>query len=424
VRSAARRAHARHHPHSKDTCEATGGTGRSGPIAASSTRAGPRYGARSTGPRAERKTRAPRSGRGGDGSTGCLSGSARSRRATCRGPPIPVPASKITRLPSSGSYFHARGVASNTHRVSGLADGGGNLVGSRSYGAFGASRTTTGTTSLFGFSGEPTDATDLVHLRARYLDTAIGRFLSADSFFRNMPGTQGYNLYTYVANNPVTWVDPSGHLVFALEGLHPIALFIIIVFLSLALFLMFQSFREVWLKSGAEAALQEALKDLIDRAKRTWKDLKEWWQREPENPIEECIKRLICLPPPGRLPVFKPGADTPDTTDHIMDALLTHPEWLVLTRAQHPDTTTNREWYEGDPRCPSVLGDEITCDEYPFFTTRRGGPPHASLRNVPGWEQDKHGGYLKNFYGICGILIGEDYRVEPNPEAPKTVYDC
>ena len=27
----------------------------------------------------------------------------------------------------------------------------------------------------------------------------------------NAPGTQGYNLYAYVANNPTTWVDPSGH---------------------------------------------------------------------------------------------------------------------------------------------------------------------------------------------------------------------
>ncbi len=26
----------------------------------------------------------------------------------------------------------------------------------------------------------------------------------------NAPGTQGYNLYAYTANNPTTWVDPSG----------------------------------------------------------------------------------------------------------------------------------------------------------------------------------------------------------------------
>ena len=28
----------------------------------------------------------------------------------------------------------------------------------------------------------------------------------------NAPGTQGYNLYAYVANNPTTWVDLSGHM--------------------------------------------------------------------------------------------------------------------------------------------------------------------------------------------------------------------
>lgn len=40
-----------------------------------------------------------------------------------------------------------------------------------------------------------------------------GRFLSADPVQPNAPGTQGYNLYAYVANNPTTWVDPSGHQV-------------------------------------------------------------------------------------------------------------------------------------------------------------------------------------------------------------------
>ena len=54
------------------------------------------------------------------------------------------------------------------------------------------------------------DATGLIYLRARALDPSLGRFLSADSVIPNAPGSQGYNLYAYVANNPTTRVDPSG----------------------------------------------------------------------------------------------------------------------------------------------------------------------------------------------------------------------
>jgi RHS repeat-associated protein len=95
--------------------------------------------------------------------------------------------------------------------VRGLADTNGGLVASHSYEAFGTPRTTSGTSSLFGFTGEPTDATGLVYLRARSLDPSTGRLLSADTVQPNAPGTQGYNPYAYVANNPTTWVDPSGH---------------------------------------------------------------------------------------------------------------------------------------------------------------------------------------------------------------------
>jgi RHS repeat-associated protein len=95
--------------------------------------------------------------------------------------------------------------------VRGLADANGSLVGSRSYEAFGNPRTTSGAASLFGFTGEPTDTTGLVYLRARWLDSETGRLLSTDTVFPNAQGTQGFNLYTYVANNPATWTDPTGH---------------------------------------------------------------------------------------------------------------------------------------------------------------------------------------------------------------------
>ena len=60
------------------------------------------------------------------------------------------------------------------------------------------------------FRGEQTDPeTGFTFLRARYLNPSLGRFLSADSVQPTAPGTQGYNLYAYVANNPTTWLGLS-----------------------------------------------------------------------------------------------------------------------------------------------------------------------------------------------------------------------
>jgi RHS repeat-associated protein len=123
-------------------------------------------------------------------------------------------------------YVHAGGIlaeidASNAARfhltdalssVRGVTDGTGTLVGTSDYAAFGAVRSTSGTTSRFGYTGEQTDPeTGNVFLRARYLDPELGRVVSMDTVQPNAPGTEGYNRCSYVANNPATWSDPSGH---------------------------------------------------------------------------------------------------------------------------------------------------------------------------------------------------------------------
>ncbi|RSS81480.1 polymorphic toxin-type HINT domain-containing protein [Streptomyces sp. WAC06614] len=57
--------------------------------------------------------------------------------------------------------------------------------------------------------GETDDSTGLVHLGAREYDPALGRFLSVDPIVDfNEPKQQ--NPYTYGANSPVTFSDPSG----------------------------------------------------------------------------------------------------------------------------------------------------------------------------------------------------------------------
>ncbi len=94
----------------------------------------------------------------------------------------------------------------------GVTNLAGTLTGTADYDTFGAVRASTGTGSVFGYTGEQFDAeTGYTYLRARYLNPALGRFTSADTIQPNAPGTQGFNLYAYVASNPTTWVDPSGH---------------------------------------------------------------------------------------------------------------------------------------------------------------------------------------------------------------------
>ncbi len=63
---------------------------------------------------------------------------------------------------------------------------------------------------LFAYTGEQTDLTGSLYLRARTYDTDAGRFLSVDTVQPNAPGTQGCNRYAYTANNLTTWTDLGG----------------------------------------------------------------------------------------------------------------------------------------------------------------------------------------------------------------------
>jgi len=63
---------------------------------------------------------------------------------------------------------------------------------------------------LPGFTGEWRDQTGLIHLRARYYDSALGRFSTRDPFTGVPTSPQTQHPYVYVAGNPINFVDPSG----------------------------------------------------------------------------------------------------------------------------------------------------------------------------------------------------------------------
>ncbi len=92
-----------------------------------------------------------------------------------------------------------------------LADGSGSVGLAQSYDPYGSRLNTQGSaSSIFGFTGEQTDGTGLVFLRARYMQPTVGVFLSRDPWqgYEQGPGT--YNGFNYAMGNPINLSDPSG----------------------------------------------------------------------------------------------------------------------------------------------------------------------------------------------------------------------
>ena len=58
---------------------------------------------------------------------------------------------------------------------------------------------------------EHLDSTSLVHMNGRVYDPQLGRFASADPVLQAPYAAQGRNRYSYVADNPLRHVDPSGY---------------------------------------------------------------------------------------------------------------------------------------------------------------------------------------------------------------------
>ncbi|GAA0136291.1 hypothetical protein YSY43_31320 [Paenibacillus sp. YSY-4.3] len=70
-----------------------------------------------------------------------------------------------------------------------------------------------GPDNLFGYTGLGYDFNSgLSYARARYFDSGLGRFVSQDTYEGDIRNPLTLNLYTYVANNPLIYTDPTGHI--------------------------------------------------------------------------------------------------------------------------------------------------------------------------------------------------------------------
>ena len=104
------------------------------------------------------------------------------------------------------TYYHY--ACDEMGSITDITDCHGTVLNHYAYDAFG-NRTVEEETveNRFGFAGEMMDAvTGQYYLRARFYNPVIARFLSEDTYYGD-----GLNLYAYCHNNPVGYVDPSGH---------------------------------------------------------------------------------------------------------------------------------------------------------------------------------------------------------------------
>ena len=91
-----------------------------------------------------------------------------------------------------------------------VTDSNGSLLGSTTFYPFGSTRAGSVPTDEK-FTGQRLDGTGLYYYNARYYDPAIGRFISADTTIPDFRNPQAFNRYSYVVNNPLKWIDPTGH---------------------------------------------------------------------------------------------------------------------------------------------------------------------------------------------------------------------
>ncbi len=101
-------------------------------------------------------------------------------------------------------YYHADGLGS----ITSVTDSTQAVVNRYAYDTYGAMKRSETVWNDFGFAGREYDSeTGLYYLRARYYDPETGKFMSKDPI-----GFAGgdVNLYRYVGNNPVYWIDPFG----------------------------------------------------------------------------------------------------------------------------------------------------------------------------------------------------------------------
>jgi RHS repeat-associated protein len=115
---------------------------------------------------------------------------------------------RVAKKNSAGKmYFYHSDHLGGTNAVT---DSTGHLAERTNYYPFGEIRE--GGNEKYSFTGKEKDnLTDNYYFEARYYNPRINHFTQADTISPNLFDPQELNRYSYVRNNPLKYVDPSGH---------------------------------------------------------------------------------------------------------------------------------------------------------------------------------------------------------------------
>jgi len=119
-------------------------------------------------------------------------------------------ANRVATVESTGSIYYTHSDHLGSSNV--ITDKNGSLAQYCEYTPYGMLARNEGTdVTKHKFTGKELDNTGLYFYGARYYDPEIGRFITADTIVQAPYNPQTLNRYSYCGNNPINYVDPTGH---------------------------------------------------------------------------------------------------------------------------------------------------------------------------------------------------------------------
>jgi RHS repeat-associated protein len=126
---------------------------------------------------------------------------------------VTVSGSTVTKATHYLHYDHLGSVQT-------ITDSTGKIVTVYRYDPFGKQQLVTGSNTIthHGFTGhEMHNGAGFIHMNGRTYDPSNGRFMQSDPNIDGVTNLQGFNRYSYVSNNPLSFTDPSGYFLSGLK---------------------------------------------------------------------------------------------------------------------------------------------------------------------------------------------------------------